>query len=113
VIFYSGVSNYSSFSFKSLYKSEWQVIPLWVYPYPEGSQKKYDKIDLYFNGVHPDWQNKGIHSMYYSTMNEVAIERKIHTAITTGQLETNTNAVGIWDNYEREPYLRTRCYIKN
>jgi len=75
--------------------------------------KKYDKIDLYFNGVHPDWQNKGIHSLYYTTMNEVAIEREIHTAITTGQLETNTNAVGIWDNYESEPYLRTRCYIKN
>jgi len=75
--------------------------------------KNYDKIDLYFNGVHPDWQNKGIHSLYYAAMNEVAIERKLHEAITTGQLETNVNAVGIWDNYEREPYFRTRCYIRN
>ncbi|OIP84879.1 MAG: hypothetical protein AUK44_01095 [Porphyromonadaceae bacterium CG2_30_38_12] len=75
--------------------------------------KKYKTIDLYFNGVHPDWQNKGIHSLYYAAMNKVAIERGIEVAITTGQLEPNINAVGIWDNYQREPYLRTRCYIKN
>jgi GNAT superfamily N-acetyltransferase len=75
--------------------------------------KNYDTIDLYFNGVHPDWQNKGIHSLYYAAMNEVAIERKVKFAITTGQLETNINAVGIWNNYEKEPYLRTRCYKRN
>jgi len=75
--------------------------------------KNYDTIDLYFNGVHPDWQNKGIHSLYYAAMGEVAIERKVKVAITTGQLETNINAVGIWDNYEKETYLRTRCYIRN
>jgi GNAT superfamily N-acetyltransferase len=75
--------------------------------------KKYDTIDLYFNGVHPDWQNKGIHSLYYSAMNEVCIRLKIKTAISTGQLENNFNAVRIWDNYEHEPYFRTRCYIKD
>lgn len=75
--------------------------------------KKYDTIDLYFNGVHPDWQNKGIHSLYYAAMNQVAIEKGIEVAITTGQLEVNTNAVGVWDNYEHEDYFRTRCYIKD
>jgi len=75
--------------------------------------RKYDTIDLYFNGVHPDWQNKGIHSLYYAAMNETSIKLNIKTAISTGQLETNINAVGIWDNYEHEPYLRTRCYIKD
>jgi len=73
----------------------------------------YDEIDLYFNGVVPDWQQKGIHSLYYVAMNEVAIARGVKTAISTGQLETNINAVGIWDNYEKELYFRTRCYIKD
>lgn len=75
--------------------------------------RKYDKVDLYFNGVIPEWQNKGIHSLYYVAMNEVCIERGVKSAISTGQLETNVNAVGIWDNYEKEPYFRTRCYIKD
>ncbi|VBB48723.1 conserved hypothetical protein [uncultured Paludibacter sp.] len=75
--------------------------------------KKYDTVDLYFNGVHPDWQHKGIHSLYYVTLNEQYKKYGVKYAISTGQLESNINAVGIWDNYEKEPYLRTRCYIKD
>lgn len=74
--------------------------------------KKYDTVDLYFNGVVPEWQNKGIHSLYYVAMNEAFIRSGVKTAISTGQLETNVNAVGVWDNYEKEPYFRTRCFIK-
>lgn len=73
----------------------------------------YDTVDLYFNGVHPDWQNKGIHSLYYVALNEQYKKLGVKYAISTGQLETNINAVGIWDNYDKEPYLRTRCYIKD
>ncbi|GAT62706.1 hypothetical protein [Paludibacter jiangxiensis] len=75
--------------------------------------RKYDTVDLYFNGVHPDWQKKGIHSLYYVAMNEQYRKHNVKYAISTGQLETNINAVGIWDNYEKEPYFRTRCFIKD
>jgi len=74
--------------------------------------RNYDEIDLYFNGVIPEWQNKGIHSLYYVSMNEAAIARGVKWAYSTGQLETNVNAVGIWDNYDKVPLFRTRCYIK-
>ncbi len=74
--------------------------------------KKYDTIDLYFNGVVPEWQKKGIHSLYYVAMNEICIAKNIPYAISTGQLEENVNAVRIWNNYKKEPYFRTRCYIK-
>jgi hypothetical protein len=73
----------------------------------------YDTIDLYINGVHPDWQNRGIHSLYYVALNHSLIRHNVKTAIATPQLENNTNAIGIWDNYEKEFYMRTRCYIKN
>jgi hypothetical protein len=73
---------------------------------------KYDTIDLYFNGVHPSWQNRGVHSLYYVAMNNAYISRGVKIAIATPQLENNINAVGIWDNYEKEFYMRTRCYIK-
>jgi hypothetical protein len=74
--------------------------------------RKYSEIDLYFNGVHPDWQNKGIHSLYYVAMNKSYIKHNVKVAISSSQLETNTNAVGIWDNYEKEFLFRTRCFIK-
>lgn len=75
--------------------------------------RHFDTVDLYMTGVHPDWQKRGIHSLYYTAMNKQYIKYNIKTAISTGQLETNINAVGIWDNYQKEPYFRTRCYIKD
>jgi hypothetical protein len=74
--------------------------------------RKYSEIDLYFNGVHPDWQNKGVHSLYYVAMNKSYIKNNVKIAISSSQLETNTNAVGIWDNYEKEFLFRNRCSIK-
>ena len=74
---------------------------------------KYDTLDLYFNGVLPEWQHRGVHSLYYVAMNELYIKHKIKTAISSQQLEENINAVGIWDNYEKEFFSRRRCYIKN
>jgi len=74
--------------------------------------RKYSDIDLYFNGVLPEWQNKGVHSLYYVAMNKEYIKNNVKIAISSSQLETNTNAVGIWDNYEKEFLFRTRCFIK-
>jgi hypothetical protein len=74
--------------------------------------KKYNEIDLYLNGVHPDWQKKGVVSIVYSEMNKSYIRLGIKTAISNPQLLSNKDAVSMWDNYEKEPYLRRRCYIK-
>ena len=74
---------------------------------------KYDEIDLYFNGVLPEWQHRGVHSLYYVAMNESYIEHGVKTAVSSQQLEDNVNAVGIWDNYEKEFFSRRRCYVKN
>ena len=74
--------------------------------------RKYSEIDLYFNGVHPDWQHRGIHSLYYVAMNKAYIKHNVKIAISSSQLETNINAVGIWDNYEKELLFRARCFMK-
>ncbi|MDR0737584.1 MAG: hypothetical protein LBF39_00760 [Prevotellaceae bacterium] len=73
---------------------------------------KYSDIDLYVNGVLPEWQHRGLHSLYYVAMNESYIQHRVKIAISSSQLETNINALGIWDNYEKELLFRTRCYIK-
>ena len=71
-----------------------------------------EEIDLYLNGVHPDWQKRGIHSLYYVEMNKAYIRNNAKTAISNQQLESNTAAVSVWDNYEKETYIRRRCYTK-
>ena len=74
--------------------------------------RKNDTIDLYLNGVLPEWQNKGVHSLYYSEMNKAYIRNNIKTAISNPQLESNTNAISAWKSYDKELYLRRRCYRK-
>jgi len=74
--------------------------------------KNMEHIDLYLNGVHPDWQKRGIHSLYYVEMNKAYIRNHVKTAISNPQLESNTNAVNVWDSYEKELYIRRRCYSK-
>ncbi len=74
--------------------------------------RKNDTIDLYLNGVLPEWQNKGVHSLYYSELNKAYIRNNIKTAISNPQLESNTNAISAWKDYEKELYIRRRCYQK-
>lgn len=74
--------------------------------------RKNDAIDLYLNGVHPDWQKKGVVSIYYAEMNKTAQRLGIKVAISNQQFESNRDAIAMWDNYESEPYLRRRCYTK-
>lgn len=74
--------------------------------------KNYSSIDLYLNGVHPDWQAKGIHSIYYTELNKRYIQLGVKTAVSNQQLESNQQAISVWKNYDAEPYLRRRCYEK-
>ena len=76
------------------------------------AMRKTDEIDLYLNGVHPDWQNKGVHALYYVEMNKAYINAGVKYAVSNPQLESNMQAVGVWNHYEKEPYLRRRCYSK-
>ena len=73
--------------------------------------RNYDVIDLYFNGVHPDWQNKGLHALYHNELNKNSIKRGVRLAVSTQQLETNM-ASKVWDKYEGRQHLRRRCYSK-
>jgi len=51
-------------------------------------------------------------SIYYAEMNKSFIENKVKVAISNQQLESNVNAIAMWQKYESEPYIRRRCYKK-
>jgi GNAT superfamily N-acetyltransferase len=74
--------------------------------------RKNDTIDLYLFGVLPEWQNKGVHALFFSEMNNAYLRNNIRVAISNPQLENNTNAIATWKSYEKEFYIRRRCYQK-
>lgn len=75
------------------------------------AMRNFETTDLMINGAAPDWQNKGVSAVYYSAMADKAVKVGMRWAISNPQIETNS-AVNIWKDYEREPFMRRRCYIK-
>lgn len=94
----------------ALRKSRGRLFPFgWVHLLR--ALNNFENIDLYLNGVKPEWQNKGVHSIYYAEMNRRYIELGAKMAIADPQLETN-QAAKIWEKYNSRIAIRRRAYIK-
>lgn len=94
----------------ALRKSRGKLFPFgWVHLLR--ALNNFENIDLYLNGVKPEWQNKGVHSIYYAEMNRRYIELGSKMAIADPQLETN-QAAKIWEKYNSRIAIRRRAYIK-
>ena len=73
--------------------------------------RDYRTTDLMVNGAAPAWQHKGVSAVYYEAMADKARKLGSRWAISNPQIESNS-AVNIWNSYERELYMRRRCYLK-
>jgi len=74
--------------------------------------RKFDTIDLYLTGVTPEWQNKGIHSLYHAVLNQNYNDLGVKTCITNPQLEDN-EAHWIWLKYNSKVVIRRRIFVKS
>lgn len=73
---------------------------------------KFTDIDLLLNGVHPDWQKRGVHSIYYAQMSKNAIKRNVRWAYSNPQIIGN-EAQRIWDTtYKSEPIMKRAIFRK-
>ncbi len=74
--------------------------------------KKFDTIDLLLNGVHPDWQKRGIHSIYYAEMNQQCIDNNVPLAYTNPQIIGN-EAEKLWGTtYDVTPLMQRAVFTK-
>ena len=73
--------------------------------------RNFETTDLMINGAAPNWQNRGVSSIYYREMADKALKVGMRRAISNPQIESNS-AVNIWNSYEHEPFMRRRCYMK-
>jgi hypothetical protein len=97
---------------KALRKCNGKLLPF-GFIYLLRAMKKNNKIDMYLNGVRPDYQGKGINSLYYNEMHKAYIRNHITLAVTNPQLEDNFKALSIWKNFNGRQHLTRRCWVKN
>ena len=71
-----------------------------------------ETIDLMLLGAAPRYQNTGVSAVIYTMMGENFADAGSKIAISNPQIETN-KALDLWDRYQREPFMKRRCYIRN
>lgn len=73
--------------------------------------RKYSKdVTFYLIGVHPDYQNKGIHAIIFDQYTKTFTNLGIKNCIRTPELEDNEAIKKIWENFNPETHKRRRTY---
>ena len=76
--------------------------------------KKHSKdVIFYLIGIHPDYQNKGVHAVIFNEYYETFTEKGIQTCFRTPELENNTAIKQIWKHFYPEVYKRRKTFRKD
>jgi hypothetical protein len=97
---------------RALQKCDGKLFPF-GFLYLLRAMKKSDTIDMYLNGVRPDYHSKGVNALYYNEMHRAYIRFGIKKAVTNPQLEENAKALTIWKNFNGRQHLTRRCWVKH
>lgn len=73
--------------------------------------RKYDSIDFMMIGAAPEWQHKGVTSIFHTHIGANLHKMKVLSGVTNPQAENNS-AFKVWERYNTQPYMKRRCYIK-
>ena len=73
--------------------------------------RKYDTIDFMMIGAAPEWQHKGVTSIFHTYIGAHLNRMGVSVGSTNPQAENNS-AFKVWERYNSEPYMKRRCYIK-
>jgi len=97
---------------RALQKSNGRLFPF-GFIYILRALKKNNIIDMYLNGVRPDYHGKGVNALYYNELHKAYIANHITAAVTNPQLEENAKALTIWKNFNGRQHLTRRCWVKH
>ena len=76
--------------------------------------KKHSKdVIFYLIGVHPDYQNKGVHAVIFNEYYNTFIEKGIETCYRTPELEDNEAIHKIWKHFSPVVYKRRKTFKKD
>ncbi len=76
--------------------------------------KKHSKdVIFYLIGIHPDYQNKGVHAVIFNEFYETFKEKGIQTCYRTPELEDNIAIKKIWKHFDPVIYKRRKTFRKD
>lgn len=98
---------------RAMQKCNGRLLPFGWY-YMMRALKSNEIVDMYLNGVRPEYLNKGVVSIYYNEIQKGFLKNHVKIVVTNPQLEDNKSAVSIWKNFETaRQHIKRRCWIKH
>lgn len=97
---------------KALQKANGKLFPFGIWHLLKAKKNSKDVL-FYLIGVHPKYQNKGLHAIIFNEFYSVFKEKKIENCIRTPVLVENTAVQQIWKNFDSDVYKRRATYRKN
>ncbi len=97
---------------KALQKTNGRLFPFGFIPVLR-ALKKNDTLELYFVGVKPELQNKGVNAIIMAEITKSGIKKGIKIAESSVELETNLKIQAFWKHFDHRMHKRRRFYIKD
>ncbi|WP_115462876.1 GNAT family N-acetyltransferase [Winogradskyella aurantiaca] len=76
------------------------------------ARKKSKDAIFYLIGIHPKYQNKGIHALIFNHYYHIFREKGIEWCYRTPELEDNLSSIQIWKHFNSKVYKRRKTYKK-
>ena len=100
-----------SFS-EALQKAKGKLFPFGLFHLLKARKKSKD-VTFYLIGVHPDYQNKGVHAIIFDQYTKTFAPLGIENCIRTPELEDNEAIKKLWEGFNPETHKRRRTYRKS
>ena len=101
----------TSFS-EALQKAKGTLFPFGLFHLLKARKHSKD-VTFYLIGVHPEYQNKGVHAIIFDQYTKTFIPLGIENCIRTPELEDNQAIKKLWENFSPETHKRRRTYRLN
>ncbi len=97
-----------SFS-EALQKAKGKLFPFGIFHLLRARKHAKD-VTFYLIGVHPDYQNKGVHAIIFDQYTKTFAPLGIDNCIRTPELEDNEAIKKLWENFSPVTHKRRRTY---
>ena len=100
-----------SFS-EALQKAKGTLLPFGLFHLVKARKHSKD-VTFYLIGVHPEYQNKGVHAIIFDQYTKTFAPLGIENCIRTPELEDNEAIKKLWENFSPETHKKRRTYRIN
>ncbi len=96
---------------EALQKAKGKLFPFGIFHLLQARKHSKDVI-FYLIGVHPSYQNKGVHAVLFKEMHTTFTQKNIQNCIRTPELADNAAIAQIWKNFDPITHCKRKTFGK-